>query len=95
MLSPSLIALLKLSKTTTSPKKLFYHDCMATMIKYLSLNIPRYLTEVSVRLLYTLFRWAFVLQQLNLPFSKSQYKRPPKLRVQQTCTYLRSNYRGR
>ena len=64
------------------------HLPQPTMIKYiddhLSLNIPRYLTEVNVLLLYTYSMWAFVLQQINLPFSKSQYKRPPKLRVSYT-----------
>ena len=58
------------------------------MIKYiddhLSLNNPRYLTEVSVRLLYKYSMWAFVLQQVNLPFSKLQYKRPHRVRVLHT-----------
>ena len=53
---------------------------MIILMKYidghLSLNIPRYLTEVSVRLLYTYSMWAFVLQLINLPLSKAQYKRP-------------------
>ena len=75
------------------------YKCIPTMIKYiddhLSLNMPRYLTEVSVRLLYTYFMWAFVLHQRNLLFTKSQYERPHKIRVQQTYTYFGQITEGR
>ena len=46
------------------------------------------LTEASVRLLYTWFRFLFVLQFRECRIYLLQYKRPPKLRVQQTYTYF-------
>ena len=36
----------------------------------------------------------YILQQINLLFSKSQYKRPPKLRVKE-CTFVKLQRDGK